>query len=453
MTHLRQPNFIAALCSRFLGIDRSVGYLLAARLVQLALYAAVVVLIVRHLTAKEQGFYYTFFSILSLQVFVDLGLAIVIVSNTSHEWALLKIDATRRIVGDPIALARLISLGRVAIKWFGLAMLLFIPCVGVAGWVFFSSNPEPTVSWHGPWAVLVVLSGLGIGMTPFNAVLEGCNQVEKVNRTKLEQVVLEGLAVCTGLLLGAGLWAAAISVAVRVGRNVYLVFFEYREFFRPFRLQANGAHVDWYLEIWPMQWRLGISGLVTYFLNSMYNPVMFHYHGAVVAGQTGITLQVTTGLSIVAMSWITTKVPRFGALIAKKEYAELDLLWRRVSLVSLAMIMLGATAVWLALYLGTAAGWGFVQRMLGPLPTAIFLLAAVVAQFVQCLVYYLRAHKREPIMIASVSICVGTGLLVWQLGMRWGPLGAATGYLVVISLGAVWIWAIWRNCRRVWHAA
>lgn len=298
-----------------------------------------------------------------------------------------------------------------------------------------------------------MLSGLGIGMTPFNAVLEGCNQVEKVNRTKLEQVVLEGLAVCTGLLLGAGLWAAAISVAVRVGRNVYLIFFEYREFFRPFWLQANGAQVDWYLEIWPMQWRLGISGLVTYFLNSMYNPVMFHYHGAVVAGQTGITLQVTTGLSIVAMSWITTKVPRFGALIAKKEYAELDLLWRRVSLVSLAMIMLGATAVWLALYLGTAAGWGFVQRMLGPLPTAIFLLAAVVAQFVQCLVYYLRAHKREPIMIASVSICVGTGLLVWQLGMRWGPLGAATGYLVVISLGAVWIWAIWRYCRRVWHAS
>src|SRR5258706_3823053 len=239
--------------------------------------------------------------------------------------------------------------------------------------------------------------------------------------------LLEGVAVCAGLLLGGGLWAAAISVAVRLCRNLYLVFLEYREFFRPFWFRTNGAQVEWFLEIWPMQWRLGVSGLVTYFLNSLYNPVMFHYHGADVAGQTGITLQVITGLSIVAMSWITTKVPRFGAMIAQKQYAELDMLWQRVSLVSLAMITIGATAVWLTLYFGKAAGFGFVHRMLDPLPTAIFLIAAVVAQFVQCLVYYLRAHKREPIMVASVSICLGTGLLVWLLGKRWGPVGAASG--------------------------
>ena len=439
--------------SRLLGIDRSTGYLLAARSVQVAFYVAVVVLILRQLTANEQGYYYTFFSILSLQAFVDLGLAIVIVNNASHEWALLRTDSAVRIVGDPVAFARLVSLGRVAIKWFGLATLLFIPCVGFAGWLFFSARPDPTVSWQGPWVVLVILTGLSIGMTPFNAVLEGCNQIEKVNRTKLEQAVLEGVAVCGGLLLGGGLWAAAISVAARLCRNLYLVFLEYREFFRPFWFRTNGAQIDWFLEVWPMQWRLGVSGLATYFLNAMYNPVMFHYHGADVAGQTGITLQVTTGLSIVAMSWITTKVPRFGVMIAQKQYAELDMLWQRVSLVSLAMITIGAAAVWLTLYFGKAAGFGFVHRMLDPVPTAIFLIAAIVAQFVQCLVYYLRAHKREPIMVASVSICLGTGLLVWLLGKRWGPIGAASGYLMVITLGAVWIWSIWRHCRRVWHAS
>jgi len=409
-------------------------------------------LIVRSLTAKEQGYYYTFFSILSLQAFVDLGLAIVIISNASHEWASLQTDQTLRIIGDRVALARLTSLGRVAIKWFGIAMILFVPVVGLTGWVFFSDNGDVSVVWHWPWLVLVLLTGVSISLTPFNAILEGCNQIEKVNRTKLEQAVLEGVAVCIALYLGAGLWAAAISVAVRVGRNLYLVFVEFRNFFVCFWHPVTGASVNWFREIWPMQWRLGVSGFVTYFLNSMYNPVMFHYHGAKVAGQTGITLQMTTGLALVAMSWISTKVPRFGGLIAKKQYAELDRLWLRSSLVSIAMIAGGAAFLWLALYYVKSAKLGLASRFLDPLPTAIFLTAAVVAQCVQCLVYYLRAHKQEPIMVASVSICLGTGLLVWLLGKSWGPIGAATGYLFVISIGAVWIFAIWRHCRRVWHA-
>lgn len=445
------PRRILSGGSRLLGIDRSVGFLLAARIGQIAFYAAAMALIVRFMTPEEQGYYYTFFSIISLQVFVDLGLAIVIISSSSHEWAFLRTEATMHIVGDPIAHARLVSLGRVALRWFGIAMIVFVPTVGLAGWVFFSSKSGTTVAWHGPWTVLVILTGLAICMTPFNAILEGCNQIEKVNRTKFEQAMLEGATICLGLYFGAGLWVAALSVAARLARNFYLVFVEYRNFFLPFWRGVSGPKVDWFREIWPMQWRLGVSGFVTYFLNSMYNPVMFHYHGARVAGQTGITLQMTTGLSIVAMSWITTKVPRFGGLIAQRKYPELDMLWRRASTVSLSMIVAGAFCLWTVLYWARFEGFRFSYRVLDPLPTALFLIAAVVAQIVQCFVYYLRAHKREPIMIASVSICVGTGLMVWFLGKEWGPTGAAAGYLAVISGGAVWIWLIWRHCRRAWH--
>jgi O-antigen/teichoic acid export membrane protein len=202
-----------------------------------------------------------------------------------------------------------------------------------------------------------------------------------------------------------------------------------------------------------MQWRLGVSALVTYFLNSLYNPVMFRYHGAEVAGQMGMTLQMLTGLSVIAMSWITTKVPSFGALIAMKRYTELDEVWRRVSLISLGIILGGAVVFLLAVCVIKGTGIALSRRILDPLPTGVFLAATIIAQFVQCLVAYLRAHRREPIMLASVSICLGTGSLVWLLGSRWGPTGAAIGNLTVISLGAAWIWNIWRRCRRDWHVA
>jgi hypothetical protein len=44
------------------------------------------------LTAVEQGFYYTFGSVLALQVFVKLGLVTVIVQMASHEWNFPKND-------------------------------------------------------------------------------------------------------------------------------------------------------------------------------------------------------------------------------------------------------------------------------------------------------------------------------------------------------------------------
>ncbi|MEY3775463.1 MAG: hypothetical protein RLZZ129_2243 [Verrucomicrobiota bacterium] len=434
-----------------LAIDRGVGYLLAARICQIGFYGLAMVMIVRHLSPEEQGFYYTFFSLLSLQGFVDLGLAIVIINTASHEWPRLRAAHDRRIEGDPEALARLASLARVAVKWFGVGAIVFVPAVGLTGWYFFSRNASAAVAWQGPWLALVVLTAMVIALTPFNAILEGCNQVAQINRTRLQQTILEGSVLCLGLLLGAGLWVGAIALLARLGRNLVLLFGEYGGFFGSIRRGAAGQGIDWRVELWPMQWRLGVSGLVTYFLTSLYNPVMFHYHGAGVAGRMGITLQMTLGLTIVATSWVTPKVPRFGALIAQKNYAELDRLWLRSSGISLAMMALGAAGLWVGLW-----GLGVLQpaladRVLPPLATAIFFLAAIVAQAVQCLVFYLRAHKREPIMLASVSICVVTGLLVWWWGSQWGPVGAAAANLLVICLGGAWIGGIWRHCRRIWH--
>lgn len=77
-------------------------------------------------------------------------------------------------------------------------------------------------------------------------------------------------------------------------------------------------------EIFPFQWKIAISWLSSYFIFQLLNPVLFAYKGPVVAGQMGITLTIFGGLSAISMTWITTKVPAFSMLVAKKEYNELD---------------------------------------------------------------------------------------------------------------------------------
>lgn len=442
----------AASMARGLGVNRAVGYLLGTRAWQSASYLVTALLITRRFSDATQGYYYTFLSLLALQVFVELGLAIVIINSASHEWTHLAVDGDFRITGDPDALSRLVSLGRIVIKWYAGAMILFVVGVGLGGWIFFSKNPNPGVDWKGPWVALVLLAGIALCLTPFNALLEGCNQVVNTNRVKFQQVVLEGVAVWSALVLGLGLWCLPLSVAVRLLRNLLFLFVEYRHFFGSFARAARGRTINWMVELWPMQWRLAIQGMVVFFVNSLVNPVMFRYHGAAVAGRTGMTLQMINGMQIIAMAWISTRVPTFGNLIAKRHFAELDRLWLRAAITSLGVLSAALVLFTVVLPILRRYNPSIAGRLLEPQTVVLFSIAALTTQMSQCFAAYLRAHRREPIMVASVTVSVTTGLLVWLWGKQWGPLGAGSAYVLPSLLGAVWLWLIWLRCRREWHA-
>src|SRR5439155_906600 len=88
--------------------------------------------------------------------------------------------------------------------------------------------------------------------------------------------------------------------------------------------------INWREEIWPMQWRLGVQGLVSYFACSLSTPVVFYYHDAEKAGRVGMTWQVVSGLQALALTWIQVFVPRFGRLIAYNQFGVVarEALWR-----------------------------------------------------------------------------------------------------------------------------
>jgi O-antigen/teichoic acid export membrane protein len=70
-----------------IGIDKAVGYTLSARIIQAFGSFVSLYLIALYLTKEEQGFYYTFGSILAIQVFFELGLNGIITQYAAHESA------------------------------------------------------------------------------------------------------------------------------------------------------------------------------------------------------------------------------------------------------------------------------------------------------------------------------------------------------------------------------
>jgi O-antigen/teichoic acid export membrane protein len=420
-----------------------------------SLFAAPITLLLisLYLEPEVQGLYYTFLSLVAMQSFVELGFCIVITQFASHEWANLSLDDSGLISGDEKARLRLISLGRLVFKWYAWTSAIFVLLVGAGGYLFLSQSPDPGIPWKGPWFSLMVVAGLQFWALPFLALLEGCNQVHAIYRFRFVQGVLISLAMWLAMSLDSGLWMAAAGVGVGLASSLYLILIIYRKFFQPFFTIKPEQGIRWRKEIWPMQWRLALGGSMGYFMVSIYTPVMFHYQGPIVAGQMGMTWQLVTALSSLAMAWVATKVPRFGILIAQKKYAELDRFFFRTSGISMGVISLGAVLLWLLVYGLNYFEYPLAQRLLSPLPFGLFIAGTVLGQVAQCQSAYLRAHKKEPFLLYSLVYGLLNGIVVWFLGSRYGAIGASAGYLLVMILVSVPLGSyIWIKCRRKWHA-
>lgn len=432
-----------------LEVDQAVFYALCLRGWQFLAGPVSVVLIGLYFSPETQGFYYTFASLMALQTFFELGFSIVVINVSSHEWLHLRLDERGRIAGAPDALSRLASLARLLFRWYGIAGLLFLVLVGSGGELFLARQAAPGVAWRGAWIWLVAIQSGMLWTLPFTVLLEGCGQMPIVNRYRLYGAVTANVAVWTSILLGAGLWAAVAVAAGRWAWDLVLILVRYRGFFRTLRQVLIAAPLNWKTDLWPMQWRLAVSGVMSYFAFALFTPVMFDYHGPAVAGQMGMTWQLVSVVQAVALAWVQARVPLFGRLVAKHDYRELDRVFFRLTWISLAVVAAGASSLGLVVWALHTREFRLAHRMLEPLPTALFLLAIVCYHFPNCQAFYLRAHKREPLFPVTIvaNLLIGSG--VWWFGSRHGPTGAAWAYLaVVVCVILPWQTRIWWQYRK-----
>lgn len=425
-------DVLAGLVAR-LGIDQAVFYALLARGWRVVGGVISLLLIAKCLTPETQGYYYTFQSLIALQVFVELGLVVVVVSVASHEWAKLQLDKEGGITGDPDALSRLVSFGRKLAAWYGMAALVFLLLVAPCGVWFLTQKGGPE-GWLAPWLVTALFQALLLWSTPFQALLEGCNQVVAIQRFQFWQAILTNVALWICLAGGAGLWSVAALIGVQAASTICYLGIVRRSFFLPFWRSPSGSRIDWKREVWPMQWRLAVQGVVNYFVYSLYTPVVFHYHGAIEAGRFGMTWQVFGVLQVLGLAWVQTRVPRFGMLIAQRDFAGLDVLWRHTALVAIGVFALGMGAFLLFQVALNYFDIEFARRLLGIESTLLLLPTGLLALWVQCAASYWRAHKAEPLGFSAAIPGLMNGALVWWLGMNYGAAGAIAAYLIMLAM-------------------
>lgn len=435
------------------GTERAVALAVSGKLWSTCAGLLTTLLVASFFAADIQGYYYTFLSILALQVLAELGLGVVITAYSSHEWARLAFDRKGGIRGDADAFSRLCGLGRFALRWYLAAGVIVMLALGLGGLLFFGSTGWSQVSvWGGPWAALCIVTGINVCLLPFWAILEGCNQVANVYAYRLVQAIAVSAVTWLGIWAGAGLWVAPLIGAAAALASVATIGWHYAGFFRTVMFgRPTGPRLAWRADILPMQWRVAVSWLAGYLAFSLFTPVLFHYQGPVVAGRMGMTWAFIGALTGIATSWIAPKAPSFGILIAQGRFAELDRMFWRLTTVVVGVTAAGALAIWTLIYGLGRWGHPLAERLLAPADAACFLVATVLVAASLPMSTYLRAHKKEPLLVLSVVSGIVTGLTVVLAGQHYSARGVAIGYLAATAVITPFVALIWHLKRSEWH--
>jgi hypothetical protein len=441
---------------RIIGMDRAIAFTVLARGWSTLAGVVTVLLIARFLTPAEQGYYYTFSSLVALQVVFELGFSFVILQLAAHERAHLQIQADGTITGDRTAHSRLASVLQKAVRWYTVGALLMAAVLLPAGFRFFLVHRQPgvPVSWQMPWVAAVLATTLTFQMDPLFAFLEGCGRVPDVARMRVNQAVAGSLMAWTAFFLHYGLFAPAMIIAGQALAGGSFLFTQRRLLLPLFRHDSTGNIVSWRREIWPFQWRIAISWLCGYFIFQLFNPVLFAYRGATEAGRMGMSLSIASALSAVAIAWINTKASPFGTLVARSEYRVLDQLFFRTLLQSALLLLIGSVLLILGLGYVTLYFPHLAARVL-PLPVFALLLATVLCNhFVFSEAIYLRAHKREPFLVQSILVGILTMCSTLFMGKFFGASGVTLGYFCISGLFGLTLGTyIFITKRKQWHTS
>jgi hypothetical protein len=452
---MRLTSTIQGLLSRALRwaqVDRAIGFAVLGNVVSLILGPLIALLIAIRFSPELQGYYYTFGSLTTVQFAIELGLGQAIIQFASHEWSKLRFDSEGRVVGDPDALSRLLSLSRMSLAWYGGAAVLVVVILIPIGIVFFSRAPSNEIQWLWPWVVLCLGLGANLLLMPIFYLVQGCNQVSQFWFYRMVQQVVYGCSRCLAVLGGAGLWTGGIAGAVGLIWSIMFLKQRYPKFVTSIMSPPMGPRIEWRSTVWPVQWRIGVSWLSTSVTASLFASILFQAQGPVAAGQMGMTATLAVVLLAVSSNWVTTQAPSFGILIARGQFAELDRRFSRAALASFIVACAGAGGIWIFVGLLTLVENPLAYRMLPLLPTGLFLASVVFSSVTANISVYLRAHRREP--LAGLYLTTGAVTVVACLFVA-GPFGAtgmALSYLAVVVFIQTPAAAIiaWRR-RSSWH--
>lgn len=440
-------------------MDKSIAYSSGARIVQGVAGVGSIFFISTFLTGVEQGFYFTFGSILALQVFFELGLTGIMTQYVAHEVSHLSLNDDYQYEGEEKYKSRLASLIHFCVKWYAVLSVLVFFFLLVVGFIYFNryGKGHSTVSWQMPWLLICLGTAMKLFQSPFISIFMGLGKVKEMSKIGFWQQIIIPATTWLGLICGLKLYVMGIGYVLSV--VIWQIYVRQTKLdmivVNLWKVKIT-ERVDYFKEIFPYQWRIALSWVSGYFIFQLFNPVLFATEGAVVAGQMGMTLQALNAIQAFSFSWLNTKVPLYSQLIALKDYVQLDNIFNKTlkQMTAVCFVLLASffVVIWLLNVSQLQFGGNVLaERFLGYLPLLLMILPVFLQQYVSSWATYLRCHKHEPFLVNSICAGIACCLSTLLFGKLHGLYGITIGYCTISILFFPWGYWIYKTKKHEWH--
>lgn len=408
-------EFIQAIFKK-IGIDIDVFNTLMLRTWTIIAGAVTVFVVPAFLSPELQGYYFTFASIIAMQIFFELGLNHVLVQITAHSAAHLHRDEHNQFLGDIKWRVRIAQLIRLSRNWNAAMGSVYFSILLFGGGYFFDKKGFlPFEEWAWIWILLAVASAGNFFLSGRLAICEGLGEVSQIAALRFKQSLVGYIGMWLMLVSGFELWSMIVLPAVSLIGSI--LWLKSRKLGRSFSevetLEIhNVVKLKYTVDIFPLQWRIAISWISGYFIFNFMTPIAFSELGAAEAGKIGIALTMFSAISSIGLSWVSAKIPEFSRLIALGNRQSLNQVFVRQTLGSLcatAMILI------LTILLIKIASFHF-SGIEGRLPSIFVLSLLASSTFANVLIFamaaYMRAHKEEPLLALSCvqAVMTATGV-------------------------------------------
>lgn len=389
-----------------------------------------------YLTPLEQGYWYTFTSLAALAIFADLGFSIIILQFAAHEFAFLRFDNNHIIFGDKEHLWKLASFFRFSVCWLGRIIAIIFPLIVIFGYYFLTIKTN-NVNWQGAWLIYSIASGIVFFNSAIMCFFEGCNSVALLQTIRFYIAIGTSISTLICLYSHFNLYALAVSLLVNATLGSGFLIKYFSKTIKQLWVLSRKDVFQWWPEFSALIWRYAISWCSGYFIFQLFTPLAFKYHGAVFAGQIGISIAMWTAGFNISTSWLTAITPQLNMLIEKHEWNSLDKIFNKNLLYTMSTMLFGGI-VFFIFYICLQNRFFFFKRILDIESMLLLFVCWIGQTYVNSIAVYLRAHKKEPLMLVSlfsaIYISISTFLCARFLSERFLFLGFLTSFVFVIPV-------------------
>lgn len=406
---------------------------LVGRTIRLLAGPITLLIISKQLSSAEVAFYYTFFSVISMQQLAELGMGHVIKQYISHAY---KLDIANIWTKDSKLEIR---------KYFYFSMLWFLGVsvfvliiVGLAGYYYFSLSTS-SISWQGAWLGLVVASAISTFLSPIQFFIDGIQQQEKLLFANIISSFVNAFALWACLIYGAGLYSISISLFLSTLALYVVVFPTFKYWFKKIKIDNN--KIDYksvLMKILPLLSKVSLVwGLGFLFWNG-FNLVSFSSIDVNDAGKIIFAIALARAGFGIAESITQGQTTIFSNLISENKYVIARSEFSKYCNISMCLLVVGYALFYLVWYLFPSF------YIFNKIPSKLIVFEIFVFFIIQLYktlrTNFIRNFKVEPFVKPSIFEALSLPI-VFYIGIKFNVEIAFVMSILVIVIG--FIWALW----------